>query len=251
MTLKTQQLGYRLGPKKLLEEISLTFAPGKLYGILGPNGSGKSTLLKCLTGIWRPTEGKVLWQNTLLHGLDALEISRTLSLVPQSPSLPFDFSVLDLVSMGRYPYRSSTMPKGRCPEVVEWALTAVDAWHLRKQNVNSLSAGEKQRVYIARTLSTESPVILLDEPTACLDIRHQLQIWQLLRTLVQQGKVIIVTIHDLNATERFCDHVTILNQGRCIANGTFDEVMQPSLLKQVFGIVSGNPVVQATSFQLP
>lgn len=248
--LKTQNLGYKVQGKNLLKEINLEFNPGKLYGILGPNGSGKSTLLKCMTGIWKPTCGQVLWKNELLHHKEKREISRTLSLVPQNPPIPFDFKVWDIVSMGRYPLNASYLGTS-CPGIIEWALSVVDVWHLKDQNINCLSAGEKQRVYIARTLSTESPVILLDEPTACLDIKHQLQIWELLRSLVQQGKIVAVTIHDLNATERFCDKVAILDQGRCVASGSFHEVMEPSVLRQVFGVEAKIPKNQVSSFHLP
>lgn len=232
--LETQELGLAIDQKMLVREISLQFVPGILYGILGPNGSGKSTFLKTLTGIWKPTFGRVLWKGDDLHVQPRDQISRTITLVPQNPQVHFDYTVLDMVTMGRYPYnfQKNENPK----ELVIWALKTVDAWHLKGRSVVKLSHGEKKRVYIARALITGSPILLLDEPTEGLDIRHQLEIWKLLKGLALQGKIIIVTNHDLNATERFCDHVAILNQGRCICCGTCREVLKRDLLKEVFGV---------------
>lgn len=235
--LKAQSLSYRLQDKNLIHDISLDFHPGVLYGILGPNGSGKSTLLKTLAGIWKKSSGEVLW-----HGRDLLqnarkEISKTISLVPQNAQLYFEFSVSEVVMMGRYPHRSKFSCKKQESEMLEWALTIVDAWHLRQRLVCHLSNGERQRVYIARALMTESPILLLDEPTASLDIKHQLEIWQLLRDLLQRGKVIIVTNHDLTSVERYCDQIAVINQGRCIAAGIFSDVMTPQLIHEVFGVV--------------
>lgn len=234
--LNAEALSYRLQNKDLISDISLNFHPGVLYGILGPNGSGKSTLLKTLAGIWKPTSGHVLW-----HGQDLLqnprkEISKIISLVPQNAQLYFDFSVTEVVLMGRYPHGSLFSNKKAEGEMLEWALTMVDAWHLRQRLVSHLSNGERQRVYIARALMTESPILLLDEPTASLDIRHQLEIWQLLRTLLQSGKVIIVTNHDLTAAERYCDQIAVLNQGRCVAVGAFSVIITPKLIHSVFGV---------------
>ncbi len=152
MILKTQDLGYQIGNKKLLDNINLTFQAGQLYGISGPNGSGKSTLLKCLTGIWKPTQGKVLWKGDALHGWDKREISKTLSLVPQSPPLPFDFNVWDFVSMGRYPYQKSGQTKV-CSKVIDWALTVVDAWHLKEQKVNCLCKREAESLHCKDSLN--------------------------------------------------------------------------------------------------
>jgi iron complex transport system ATP-binding protein len=136
--------------------------------------------------------------------------------------------------MGRYPYGC------RSPEAhahIEEALHQVNAWHLRHQLISQLSGGERQRVYIARALATQAPILLLDEPTSYLDLRHQLEIWQLLRKLVKRGKVIIVAVHDLLAARRYCDQLLILNQGRCQATGTYKEVMTPTLLQEIFGVV--------------
>lgn len=230
--LQAQALTYRIGQKKLISDITLKFKPGKLYGILGPNGSGKSTFLKALAGIWKPSAGKVLWLDEDLHLKDRRVISQTMSLVPQQYSVSFDFSVIDLVGMGRYPYGGTGK---NCP-IVEKVLHQVDAWHLKDRLVTQLSQGERQRILIARALATESPILLLDEPTANLDLRHQAQIWKLLRDLVNHGKVVLITLHDLQATRDYCDHTIIFESGRCVAEGSPSEILSPALLHDVFQI---------------
>lgn len=229
-------LKFAIDGKTLLEEISLEFGGGYLHGILGPNGSGKSTLLKILSGIWMPASGTIFWNGEPLLAKSRQEISRLISLVPQNPQPTFDFLVEDIVAMGRYPHNRHYWTATE-DQLVYQALTMVDAWHLRRRQVNQLSHGERQRVYIARALVTESPILLLDEPTASLDIQHQIEIWELLKQLVKKGKMIIATTHDLTIAERYCDRVAVLKQGRCIGNGTFDSMMTPRLLLDVFGIV--------------
>lgn len=234
--LKADSLSYEIDGKLLIDEITLEFKPGVLYGILGPNGSGKSTLLKSLTGIWKPTNGSVLCNGELLLKKPRREISRTISLVPQNPQVHFDFNVIEIVTMGRYSFGNR-----HCLNEIKKALLTVDAWHLRDRSVLHLSYGERKRVYIARALITQSPIMLLDEPEANLDIRHQLEIWQLLQMLTKQGKTVIVTNHDLVATRRFCDEVAVLNQGRCLANGSYKNVITKECLKTVFGVSQNDP----------
>ncbi|MFQ5730177.1 MAG: ABC transporter ATP-binding protein, partial [Waddliaceae bacterium] len=127
--LKAESLSFSIDNKPLLENISLEFTPGILYSVLGPNGSGKSTLLKTLTGIWQATSGKVTWNGEDLHKKSRKSISRIISLVPQNPQVHFDFTVADIVAMGRYPYGSPRNNKAN--ELLEWALTTVDTWHLK------------------------------------------------------------------------------------------------------------------------
>ncbi|MDP1835841.1 MAG: ABC transporter ATP-binding protein [Chlamydiales bacterium] len=230
--LQTQGLTYRIGSKKLISDVTLTFRPGKLHGILGPNGSGKSTFLKTLAGIWKPSAGQVLWHGENLHLKERRAISQTMSLVPQQYPVSFDFSVLDLVGMGRYPYGGTGK---NCP-IVERVLHQVDAWHLKDRLVTQVSQGERQRILIARALATESPILLLDEPTANLDLRHQAQIWMLLRDLVDHGKVVLVTLHDLHATRNYCDNSIVFDSGRCVAEGLPSDILSPTLLHDVFQI---------------
>jgi ABC-type cobalamin/Fe3+-siderophores transport system ATPase subunit len=234
-TLKASNLCYYANGKQLLNNISLEFSTGNLHAILGPNGSGKSTLLKILTGIWKLASGSVTWNNLPLLTQKRQMISRIISLVPQNPQPSFDFLVEDLVAMGRYPYNTCYW-KAKEEPVVKQALHTVDIWHLKNRNINQLSFGERQRAYIARALVTESPILLLDEPTASLDIRHQLEIWDLLQRFVKQGKIVVITTHDFSITKRYCSNIAILNQGCCVDRGDFSSVITPKLLEDVFGI---------------
>jgi ABC-type cobalamin/Fe3+-siderophores transport system ATPase subunit len=246
--LEARSLTHRINETYCIQDITLEFLPGVLYGILGPNGSGKSSLLKTLSGIWKPTSGYVLWQGDDLLQKERDEISQTISVVPQNPQTRFDFTVLDFVLMGRYPHQGK--PTAQVEELVKHSLKMVNGWYLRERPITSLSSGERQRVYIARALVTESPVLMLDEPTASLDIRHQLEIWRLLKLLVKEGKMVLVTIHDLPATARFCDQVVVLDRGKHVAKGKFSEVMRPPLLREVFGVIE-NLHPYPMSFDLP
>ncbi len=224
----------RLEFHTLIKGISLKFFPGRLYGILGPNGSGKSTFFKAMAKIWRPTSGQVYWQGEALHKMERRQISRTLSLVPQEVQIHFDFTVREVVEMGRYAQESSNAA------LLEHSLKTVDAWHLADRRITHLSIGERQRIYIARALMTESPILLLDEPASNLDIKHQIEIWQLLQALAAQGKIVIVATHDVAGVKRFCDDAAILNQGVCIAHGPTREVLSKDLLAEVFAVEEVN-----------
>lgn len=237
MLLEARQLTYRNKTKTLIETISAEFSSGSIYGILGPNGSGKTTLLKTLAGLWKPSCGSVLWNNQDLFDLSRKDISKIISLVPQSPAAHFDFTVSEVVAMGCYMHSKSILDEKLAAEN---ALTITDAWHLRDRLLSQLSGGERQRVYIARTIATQAPILLLDEPTSHLDLRHQLEVWHLLKQLVGQGKVIIVALHDLWAAQRFCDQLLILNQGQCIAKGDAS-IITPEILREVFGVVLKDP----------
>lgn len=235
--LKTNLLGYAINGNLLIDAISLEFTSGQLHGILGPNGSGKSTLLKTLSGIWKPTSGTVLWNNKSLIKENRQAISRIISLVPQNPLVYFDFLVEEIVAMGRYAHDSRYWATSQ-KDLLQHALMVVDAWHLRSRRITCLSHGERQRVYIARALVTEAPILLLDEPTASLDIRHQIEIWQLLQRLTAEGKIVIISTHDIAIAEKYCHKLAVLNQGKCIACGTFPSIMTPGLLQSVFGVRS-------------
>jgi len=229
--LKLESIRFKIGRKTILDDINLIFKRGCLYGILGPNGSGKTTLLKLIAGIYKTKTGNIFWDGCNIRSLPSKTLSTLISLVPHAPQVQFDYLVKELIEMGLYP-TGKREDKNRLDQV----LTLVDAHHLVNRKVRELSSGERQRVYIARSLMTDTPVILLDEPTSSLDIKHQLEIWGLIEKLTDVGKTIIVTNHDLAASQKACDSFVILNQGRIISIGTFDEAMKENIIQKVFGV---------------
>ncbi len=212
MVVSTQDLCYA----PVLKELSLQFSQGCFSTIIGPNGAGKTTLLRLLSGLLRPTSGTVDTGGQLI------------SLVPQSPSAPFPFTVWDLVSMGRYPHGD------RNGEKIAHAMELTRVTHLQEKPIDEISAGERQRVFLARSLASEAPVLLLDEPTSNLDIGHKQEIWELLQQLAHDSRTVIATTHDLSMVETYADEVVILHQGRHQASGTPSDLLTESLIHEVF-----------------
>jgi len=229
--LEIDRLTFRSGKKKLLHEISLSALPGEILGIIGPNGSGKTTLLKNAAGIWQPSSGAVRWCANDLRFKERRKLSQIIAFVPQSPFVAFDYSVEEIVAMGGYP-----LGKAVSQEEVQKALEEVDALHLMNRPITQLSSGERQRIFIARALVTDAPILLLDEPAAFLDIRHQIEVWRLLKKLASKNKILLVTLHDLTVARSLCDRLAVLQNGRCIAAGPTEKVLTPSLLQKVYGV---------------
>ncbi len=214
----------------ILHRISLSFAPGRIHGILGPNGSGKTTFLKLIKKIWLPTRGQIFWHDTPLHKKSLETISQVVSLVPQNPQVSFGFTVKEFIEMGCYPKSGSP--------ILGKVIDLMDLVHLADKPMTELSGGEKQRAYIARSLITEAPVMLLDEPTANLDIQHRQTIWNILEDLAEKGKTIIITTHDLDSAKNHCRSIAVFSKGHCLKQGSFEQAMTPENLKEVFGVVS-------------
>lgn len=236
MALCVSDLSYSISHKSLIKGISFSLSPSHLYGIIGPNGSGKSTLLKTIARIYSPSSGNISWNGKNLLQASRFEISRLLSLVPQNPEVHFDFTVAEMTAMGCYPLQtiSSEVLKIR----VQNALSNVNACHLQERLFSTLSGGEKQRVYIARSLATEAPVLLLDEPTSHLDPKHKLETWQYLKSCTRQGKLVTVATHDLHMAKYFCDQLIVLNEGECIMQGESHKILSSDTLYEIFGLKS-------------
>lgn len=237
MTLQARHLSCKALKKTLISGVCLDFTPGNLWGIVGPNGAGKTTLLKALAGLWPLATGDVTWEGQPLFLRTRQEISKIISFVPQQPPIAFDFSVYEIVAMGRYAHRRTYHNEA---DAIMDALEAVDMSHHANSMVNELSSGERQRVYIARALVSCAPVILLDEPTASLDIRHQLEIWALLLKLIDQQRTVIASQHDLSSAANFCHQIAVMHQGQCIAHGKTHEILTDPLIEKVFGVVRGD-----------
>jgi iron complex transport system ATP-binding protein len=235
--LTIQDIHFSIEDKKILDGVSIHFEPCKIHGIIGPNGSGKSTLLKNICRIWEPQSGTILLQGKNYRSIPRKELSRLVTLVPQNTAVGFPISVFDIVSMGRNPHwgRFEGM-KQKDREIIEQALQQTNIYALKDRNINELSGGEGQLAIIARALATEASLILLDEPTAELDIKHTLAIMHILFELRAQGKTILITVHDLNLARKFCDTISIIHRGKIFYSGAPAEAFSPENIKQVFDV---------------
>ena len=218
-----------------LAAVDLELRPGELLLVAGPNGCGKTTLVRALLGLVPLREGEVTLDDTPLGGWRRARLARRIALVPQREETPFSWRVDEMVGFGRYVWRpplGAMTPDDR--GAVERALVRCDLGELRSRRVETLSGGEWQRVRLARALAQEAPVLFLDEPTASLDIGHQMELLELVRRLVNEGLAGLVVSHELNLAARFSDRMLLLSEGRIAAGGRPADVMQPELLARVF-----------------
>ncbi len=236
--LQALQLGCQRGSRHILEQVELTLQPGEVLVVLGTNGAGKSTLLATLTGELAPATGQVLLDQRPLASWSALERARRMAVLPQSSALAFAFQVEEVVAMGRMPHASG---QRRDSQILREVMAAADVSHLAARSYLSLSGGERQRVHLARVLaqvwnSAEQGCLLLDEPTASLDLAHQHLTLQQARQMAARGLAVLVVLHDLNLAARYADRLLLLHEGRVSAQGTPWEVLQVELLEQVFKV---------------
>ena len=218
-----------------LAGVDLELAGSELLLVTGPNGCGKTTLIRALLGLVRLTGGEVLLRGVPVPHWSRTEVARMVALVPQREETPFSWRVEEMVGFGRYPWRSplsSLTPADR--DAITRALERCDLAGLRNRRVETLSGGEWQRVRIARALAQEAAILFLDEPTASLDIGHEMELLELVRRLVNEGMAALVVTHELNLGARFADRMLLLSDGRVGAGGTPAEVMRPELLSRVF-----------------
>ncbi len=221
-----------------LTNMHLTIGRGEMVAILGPNGSGKTTLLKLMMGLLHPRQGQVYFEGDALSGLSRRELARAMAMVPQEMPLPYGLTVWEVVLLGRTPYlRRFRGPTCEDREAVLAAMAAADIQASGSRPFNELSGGERQRAILALALAQEPRLLLLDEPTRHLDLNHQLRILSLVRRLnMEYGLTVISSIHDLNLCSLFFDRLILLSSGQIVADGPPDKVIQPDLLREVFGI---------------
>lgn len=225
-----------------LEALDLSLAPGQLVAVLGPNGAGKSTLLQALAGLL-PFEGQIQWQGEDLGRIPFLDRGRRLAWLAQDTHVDFAFPVEQVVAQGRYAH-GEDHPNG----VVSDLLTRLDLQHLAQRPVTRLSGGERQRVFLARALATEAPIQLWDEPLAQLDVRHALEVLALAKSLTEQGRTVLMTIHDLRLA--LCmDQVLLLEQGRLRAQGAPETVLTEAMIHDVFRVQART--LPALTLELP
>ena len=238
--------------RTLLDRVDLWAANGQFVGLIGPNGAGKSTLLRTLARILPRAEGTIRLGGRDLDALSAREVATFLALVPQTAPYTQGFHAFELVLMGRYPHLGPFAMEGAADTSAAWdAMSQTETGAFADRTLETLSGGERQRVFLARAVAQHSRVLLLDEPTANLDILHQLKILGLVRRLVDEGLTAVAAIHDLNLAARYCDRLVVLSRGRVLAEGEPSAVLLPEVLAAAFGIqarvysdpVTGSPVV--------
>ncbi len=220
----------------ILSGISLSIKNPQLISIIGPNGVGKSTLIHCLNKILAPTKGTVLIDGKAVKDYETKELARKVGYVPYSASDTFPMTVVDTILMGRNPHRHWKSLKDDL-KVAREVMEMMDITHLALRPFNELSAGQHQRVMLARGLAQEPEILLLDEPTANLDIRHQMDVIRLLKELSVSRKIIVVMIsHDLNLAAKYSDNIVMLYDKKVYAIGTPDEVITPENVKAVYNV---------------
>lgn len=222
----------------VVDGVSVRIAPGSLVGVLGPNGSGKTTLLRLLSGTRRPTSGRVLLGNAPLDGLSRRDIARRLAVVPQETELAFEYSAMEIVLMGRHPHLGLFTVEGPADmAIAREAMVATGTDALAGRPFHTLSGGEKQRVVIAAALAQSASVLLLDEPTASLDLGYQLEVSSLLQTLnLERGVTMAVSTHDLNLAASICRDLILMRGGRVLAAGPTDEVLTPANVMGLYDV---------------
>lgn len=234
--LTAQNLSFAYDGRPVLKEVSLAVEAGEFVGLIGANGSGKTTLLRILLGLLSAS-GEVRLYGDLLKSLDRREVARRATMVPQDTRVDCAFTAREIVAMGRTPYLGRFTPEGMADkEAIARAMRETGVEGLAERTVTELSGGERQRVHLARALAQETRVILLDEPTANLDLAHQYEALELIREFAQSGGAALAAIHDLSLAARFCDRLLLLSEGRIVADGRPAEVITESNLARHFAL---------------
>jgi len=236
--LELERIGFQYGEKRVLQNITLTVARGEFFGILGPNGSGKSTLLNLIDGIRLPCEGEIRLKGIAPGRMRRKDMARLVAVVPQEASWVFPLTVEEIVLMGRTPHLGRlAFESERDLAVARSAMEATNLLPLASRLMETLSGGERQRVLIARALAQEPEVILLDEPTASLDIAHQIRTFDLIRSLSRSAGLAVVSVtHDMNLAALYCDRIALLEEGRLRSLGCPGEVITESNIREVYGV---------------
>jgi iron complex transport system ATP-binding protein len=236
MKLQAEAVAWTVEARKIIDAVSLTVAEGEFVGLLGPNGSGKSSLLRTIYRVLKPDAGWISLDGAEVWQLPARVLARRMAVVMQEPLGDFNFSVQEIVMMGRNPHKGLFEPDtGRDFQQVAEALARVGLADFSHRSFLTLSGGEKQRVLMARALVQEAKFLVLDEPTSHLDIYYQLEILELIKNL---GVTTIAALHELNLAAAYCDRLVVLKAGKLVAAGSPEAVLQPALIREVYGVWS-------------
>jgi len=247
MIIKAEKLSYNYGQLQALKDIDFQVKSGELLGVIGPNGSGKTTLVKNITGVLK-SDGQVYFNNKeiSLSSLDRKSIARKIGVVPQKSQLKGDFTVREVIEMGRYPHQSKFKKddnSGR--KVVDKIIDKLNLNKFTERFTGELSGGEFQKVLVARALAQEPEILIFDEATSHLDINHSIDIFKLARELIKQNQLtVIAIIHDLNLAAQFCDRLMVLKKGEKVSIGNPEEIITEEMLSSIFdleALIKTNP----------
>ena len=234
MNIKVDDLNITLEKNNILKDINIEVDNKEVVGIIGPNGSGKSTLLKCIYRVLKPNDGAILLDNIDIKDMSVKESSKRLAVLSQHNNYNFDFTVKDIVLMGRSPHKKFMERDNKNDyDIANEALKKVDMFEFKDRSFQSLSGGEQQRVILARALAQQPQCLILDEPTNHLDIKYQLQLMRIVKGL---GIEVIAAIHDLNIAAMYCDKIYVLKDGEVIKYGKPKDILTQELIKDVYEV---------------
>lgn len=250
MDLKIKELNVSLSKKEIVKGINLAVANNKFIGLIGPNGSGKSTLLKAIYGVIKPSFGDVFISDKNIKNFNKKSLAKTLGVVSQFNNINFDFKVIDIVLMGRAPYKGLLEQDNKNDyDMALKALSQVGMIDFAQKSFSSLSGGEKQRVILARAITQNPKILILDEPTNHLDIKYQLEIMSIAKNL---NICVLAALHDLTLASQFCDELYVLKDGIIACKGTPNEIITKEMIKKVYDVESNvyvNPITKKLSIE--
>lgn len=241
--IEISNLNFAYHSTPVLQNVSLSIGAGEFTGIIGPNGAGKSTLLKLIAGIFPPRSGQITLHQKPLAAYQRKELARLIGYIPQEFKTAFNFSAYEIVLMGRYPYLSPFSNETEYDkQVIRTAMEETEVWALRERPFSELSGGERQRVVLASALAQQPQILLLDEPTAALDLKHQVRFYEILsrrdefsQTLQRQkGLTVVIVTHDINLAARFCRRLLVMKEGKIVADGHPGEILSRPLMEAVY-----------------
>ncbi len=238
MTLTIDDIDCAYGSVEILKDINFKVKSGQFLGILGPNGSGKTTLLKSISKVLKPKKGAILIDDKDIYKMKNLDLAKQMAVVPQISPVSFDFTSLEVVLMGRNPHMTRFKMEGKSDlDIAKNAMKLTRTWEFADRPITELSGGERQRVIIARALTQEPKILLLDEPTTHLDISNQLEILDLIKNLsVEKNLLVVAVFHDFNLAARYCDSIILMKAGKIVDVGDADETLTSKNVKEVFNV---------------
>lgn len=236
--LHTTDLNIGYGDTAIVNDLNLTVPTGQITALIGANGSGKSTILKTMARLMKPKSGGVLLDGQSIHSQSTKQVAKQLAILPQNPTAPDGLTVSELVAYGRFPHQKGfgTMTS-EDKSIIQWSIEVTGMTDFYDRPVDQLSGGQRQRAWIAMALAQQTEILFLDEPTTFLDMAHQLEVLHLLHKLnKEEGRTIIMVVHDLNHASRYAHHIVAIKSGTVISEGTPQQVMTKDVLRKVFGI---------------